>query len=130
MRIKWRLLNCLCSAWHYYANTIFIEFQLKQLIFKTAGLGNSKMWFTIFAPSKLRRCSEICPDSNLLNTNEIFKVLISPSILKIQRRQTTFSKANKTFSFYFVHYLSFITYRKSETIFKSSLDSHVHWDTL
>ena len=30
-----------------------------------------------------------------------FKFSISPSILKIQRRQTTFSKARKMFSLYF-----------------------------
>ena len=31
---------------------------------------------------------------------------------------------------FLMHFMSFINYRKSKTIFKSSLNSHAYWDTL
>ena len=55
---------------------------------------------------------------------------MSPSILKIQRRQSTFWKAHQTFNLFLMHFMSFINYQKSKMIFKSSLNSHVYWDTL
>ena len=59
---------------------------------------------------------------------KLLKNLISSSILI----KDTKNKANwlLTFSLFLMHFMSFINYRKSKTIFKSSLNSPVYWDTL
>ena len=63
---------------------------------------------------------------------QIFLLFMYPPILKRQgaKGQTTFSKAHKTLSLYLDNPLSFINYRKSKMIFKSSFNSHVYWNTL
>ena len=46
------------------------------------------------------------------------------------RRQATFLKAHQTFNLFVLKLISFINYRKSKTILKSSLSSHVYWNIL
>ena len=57
----------------------------------------------------------------------IVKSFIYLSMFKIQMRKNTFWKVYKTLNL--IHSLSFVIYRKSKTIFKPSLNSHVYWDT-
>ena len=39
-------------------------------------------------------------------------------------------KAHSTFNLFLMHFMSFVDYLKSKTIFKASLNDHVYWDTL
>ena len=48
----------------------------------------------------------------------------------MQRRWITFWEALWTFKLFLMHFILFINNRKSRTIFKLSLNSHVFWDTL
>ena len=62
MGIKWRLLSSL-----FPCGIIFAVSQFKP---KTTSLGVSKLWSTIFLPSKLTEILEICQDSSLLKINK------------------------------------------------------------
>ena len=66
-----------------------------------------------------------------LKLTKLFKCLIFPSILKIHDKEgwPHFKKLIRL-KFFFFWCTRFIDGRKSKTIFKSSLNPHVYWDTL
>ena len=99
----------------YFVNIIL---QYHVITFITENYQSQDQVSNIFSPSNL---TEILgsPDFRLLKI--IKTVQMSPSILKIQRRQSTFWKAHQTFNLFLMHFMSFINYQKSKMIFKSSL---------
>ena len=77
---------------------------------------------------------KICPDSNLLKINKLFKCLISAIIQRIGRphfEKLVGLKSLISFSKSFLmHLMSFIKDRKLKKMFMSNLNSHVNCDTL
>jgi len=68
--------------------------------------------YRIFAPLQWTEILRNLSNYNLLDNHEITKCVISPPILNIQRRHTTFSKAHNTFNIYFQ--TLFVIYQVSE----------------
>ena len=120
MGIKWRLLNHHCSMRDYFVNINFVV-----LTSKTTNLGICKMWSTIFHLHNWRRYQVVCPDSSLLKTNKTVQMFN----ISVSFKHKNFGKRIRG-SFIFLCTLSFINYRKPKTIFKSSFNFHVYWDTL
>ena len=89
------------------------------------------MWSTLFNPQNGRRYQEICPDSSLLKTNITVQMFNNSwSILNIQKKVNHILESSLDFLNFFKLFMSFSNYRKSNQIFKCSLNSHVYWDIL
>ena len=81
-----------------------------------------------FPPSKLTEIlgnlSRFQLISNCLNV-KYFRQL-----LEYKADRPHFGKLIRLSIFFLMHFMSFMNYRKSKAICKSSLNSHVYWDTL
>ena len=104
----------------------FVVSQLKHLTPKTIIQSRDfqMQYIPFFSPSKLKK---ILGNLFINTTVKMFNVSVN---FKIQEGTQHFGKHIRRFNLFLMNFMSFINYRKSKTIFKSSLNSHVYWDTL
>ena len=133
MGIKGQLVNCLCSLRYYYVNKMLVVFHVKQLIIQTTSLlGNSKMWFTSSAPTKLTEIWRILSRFEFIKLNQQnhSNVQYLRRVWICKEGRPHFRKLIRRTLFIWIHFILFINYWKSKTIIKPSVNSHVYWDTL
>ena len=93
-------------------------------------VGIPKCGLTFLHLKNWRRCLEICLDSNLINNTKIVQMFNICKFWRYKEGRPQLGKLIRRTLFHLIHIIYFVDYQKSKTIFTSSLNFHVYWDTL